>query len=143
VGGQGGGSKGATGSGGAADDGGLLIGGSGTGGTDAGCQPGPTCAMGTCGMGGDCLCGLPLVCFGADPTVYAQYLTPRDGGPSVGQCPTPADFRQGCSEGSVCFHACGPLSPAAIGAAHDAGVRANTDGGFDSCCFWVFGIAGV
>jgi hypothetical protein len=143
AGGQGGGSKGVTGSGGTADDGGPLIGGSGSGGTGAACQPGPTCAMGTCGAGGNCVCGLPLICFGADPTVYEQYLTPRDGGPGIGQCPTPADFRHSCSEGSVCFHACGPLSPAEIGAAHDAGVRASTDGGSDSCCFWVFGIAGV
>lgn len=142
TGGQGGRSTGAAGSGGAAG-GGLLIGGSGTTGTDAGCRPGPTCAAGACGMGGECICGLPLVCFGADPAVYQQYLTPRDGGPTVGQCPTAADFRDGCSEGSVCFHACGPLSHAELGAAQDAGVRSNADGGVASCCFWVLEIAGV
>jgi hypothetical protein len=132
------------GAGGAVTDGGGGVGGSGGGSAaDAGCQSSVQCPMGACILAGSCICGLPLVCFGSDPTVYDTYLYPRDGGYPLGYCPTTADFRQGCGEGSICYSGCGPLSPAEIGAALDAGVRPVADGGPDQCCFWVVGIPGV
>ena len=118
----------------------------GSGGTsadDAGCQSSTQCPMGACAVAGSCACGLPLVCFGSDSTVYEKYLNPRDGGYSSGYCPTSADFRRGCGEGSICYFGCGPLDLSEISAARDAGVRSTTDGGPDLCCFWVLGIPGV
>ena len=142
-GGRGGGQEGGAAGGGIVGTGGVLGGSGGVGAVDASCQAGEQCPMGACSAAGSCVCGLPLVCFGSDPTVYEKYLNPRDGGYSAGYCPTTADFRKGCGEGSVCFYGCGPLSPAEISAARGAGVRAVTDGGGDSCCFWVLGIPGV
>lgn len=84
-----------------------------------------------------------LVCFGADETTYQLYLTPKDGGPMVGRCPAPDDFAHVQGEGAVSYTACGPLSPAEIALAHDAGVLLTTDGGTETCCFWVTGIPGV
>jgi hypothetical protein len=123
--------------------GGTFGGSGGVGAVDASCQAGDQCPMGACIVAGSCTCGLPLVCFGSDPTVYEKYLNPRDGGYSAGYCPTTSELRKGCGEGSLCFYGCGPLSPAEIGAAQDAGVRAATDAVFDSCCFWLLGIPGV
>jgi hypothetical protein len=123
--------------------GGFHGGSGGSDGADAGCQAGAECPMGACVVAGSCICGVPLVCFGSDPTVYEKYLNPRDGGYSAGYCPTTDDFHHACGEGSLCYYGCGPLSPADIAAAQDAGVGPATDGGPDACCFWVFGIAGV
>ena len=123
--------------------GGIVGGLGGAGGEDAGCQPSPECPLGACTVEGACSCGLPLVCFGSDSTVYEEYLNPRDGGYPTGYCPTATDFRLGCGEGSLCYHGCGPLSPAAIGAAQDAGVPGAHDAGSNGCCFWVLGIPGV
>jgi hypothetical protein len=143
TGGRAGGGPGGAG-GGLIDGGGGLLGATGgVGGMGASCESGNQCPMGACFVAGSCVCGLPLVCFGSDPTPYAQYLNPRDGGYSAGYCPTSAEFRRGCGEGSVCYFGCGPLSPGEIDAAYDAGVRAATDGGLESCCFWVVGIPGV
>jgi hypothetical protein len=61
----------------------------------------------------------------------------------VGQCPTPNDFAHVQGEGAVSYSACGPLSPSEIALAHDAGVQLTTDGGTETCCFWVTGIPGV
>ena len=138
-----GGSQGGAGGGAIVGTGGVFGGTGGVGVVDASCQAGDQCPMGACIVSGSCVCGLPFVCFGSDPTVYEKYLNPRDGGYSTGYCPTSADFHQGCGEGSLCLYGCGPLSPAEISSAHDAGVRAAKDGGPDSCCFWVFGIPGV
>jgi hypothetical protein len=123
--------------------GGFLGGSGGTSAEDGGCPSGAQCPMGACAAAGSCACGLPLVCFGSDPTVYEKYLNPRDGGYSLGYCPTSTDFHQGCGEGSICYFGCGPLAPSEISAALDAGVRSTTDGGPDRCCFWVLGIPGV
>jgi|SRR5215471_11040553 len=107
------------------------------------CRPGTDCPIGACAASGICVCGLPLVCFGTDPTIYARYLAPRDGAPTVGQCPTPDDFNHQCAEGSVCYYACGPLSATEIRDVDDAGIQPTSDAGAPSCCFWVFGIAGL
>jgi hypothetical protein len=142
-GGRGGSQASGAGGGGIVGTGGVLGGSGGVGAGDASCQAGDQCPGGACFVGGSCACGLPLVCFGSDPTVYEKYLNPRDGGYPTGFCPTSAEFRRGCGEGSLCYYGCGPLSAAELSVAHDAGVRAVTDGGEDSCCFWVLGIPGV
>jgi hypothetical protein len=140
---SGAGGGGAGGSGAISGTGGVLGGSAGVGGADASCKSGDQCPMGACVVAGSCVCGLPLVCFGSDPTIYDKYLDPRDGGFPAGYCPTTTDFRRGCSEGSICYSVCGPLSSTELSAAYDAGVQAAMDSGAASCCFWVLGVAGV
>lgn len=142
-GGRGGGQEGGAGGGAIIGTGGVFGGSDGVGAVDASCQADDQCPMGACFAAGACSCGLPLVCFGSDPTIYQKYLNPRDGGYPADYCPTTAEFHHGCGEGSVCFYGCGPLTSVEISAANDAGVRTASDGGPDSCCFWVLGIPGV
>jgi hypothetical protein len=94
--------------------------------------------------GGTCS-GLPgeamgVICFGADPAPYEQYLTPAEGGVVRGQCPTTADFMP--ANGERCgYIACGPLLGSAVSGLPDASA-VEGDAGAD-CCFLVARLCGV
>jgi hypothetical protein len=83
---------------------------------------------------------LGLVCFGADPAPYQQYLLPVDGGPTPGHCPVERDFIPVRGE-SCGYISCGPLLGSAVADLADAGAAAAGDAGTD-CCFIVVRICG-
>jgi hypothetical protein len=84
--------------------------------------------------------GMVIVCFGADPAPYDQYLTPADGGVVRRQCPTTADFISARGE-SCGYIACGPLLGSAVSGLPDASAIEG-DAGAD-CCFAVARVCGV
>ncbi len=81
-----------------------------------------------------------VVCFGADPAPYQQYLTPADGGPAPGQCPAMRDFIPVQGEGCG-YVSCGPLLGSAVADLPDAGAAAGDAG--TGCCFIVTRVCGV
>jgi hypothetical protein len=80
---------------------------------------------------------MAVVCFGADPAPYQQYLSP-DGGVSPGQCPSAQDFVP--ARGEACGYVSrGPVPASSLADLVDGGIG---DAGTD-CCFLVTRVCGV